>query len=1163
MRPILLKIKGLNSFIEEQTIDFEKLTDRGLFGIFGPTGSGKSTILDGITLALYGDMARKSTNIINTNCDSLNIHFEFSISGATVKYYSVDREMKRDNKTGSIKTGKCRLIDTTDGDVILADKVTAINNKIKEIIGLSLEDFMRTVVLPQGKFSEFLKLEGKSRREMLERLFNLEKYGDELSIKLNKRISRNRRDRDEIKGELRGYEDVTTDRLKNIQDELNEITQKIELNNKTYQGILEKYNKAKDIYSIKVELDKYNNELIKINEKKDYIDGLEVTLDKGERASKIMPSINSYEKDISDSKELQNIIETTSNLLEELKRKKIEVENDYEIISTQREKNLPELKLDLQKGQDALEQEKLLKEIEIKLKQCYKLKKDLTEELQLNRDKLKQHIELELKLEKEISDKEKISKELRIDPVYKESISRGMKLSQEIKNITKNIEQCKNKIEINKISIAKEQEVLNNNNKIREELKTIVDNAAARLVELQENPTSNERDIILITEDLAKARETNARFKSLNKSLSDLKKESKELSAKLNNISAKRKSIEEELLILKDKKKVYEVVLLSNKIRCELKEGEACPVCGSIHHDLSKVIEEVDEDIQLIENELEEKERLQKKFSDEEIKLKTIMDTNTQKISEINTEIEALGNGYSDEHVSMLEKKLEIIKKDIEEYNKKKDDNEQLIRTNKDKLSSVENIITKSETIISQNNNIIKETSEEQARLEKDYTILNNDITLLKEELGIEDFDDKNREILQAERELNELSEQLTILREEFNKKNREKESLRDAISKTENRLEKGKTVIEEQEKNREEKRNNIEEKIGKDIDIEKYIKEISTKITDIENNYKKISELKDKIIDDYTKSNNKFIQEDTKLKELNNRINNEKIILDNLLQKENFLDIKSVKEAYLPEDKISAIKQEINIYNITLTRLQGAIENLQNKKGDVDISEDEFKDISNEKENIEKILDEYTEEQIKKKQQLDDIKEKMKKLKDIIKKQDSLEHEYGILDNLDKLFKGKKFVEYVAISKLKYISREASKRLRDITNGNYAIEVNDDGKFIIRDYKNGGVERDASTLSGGETFLASLSLALALSAQVQLKGTAPLELFFLDEGFGTLDDELLDVVMTSLEKIHNDKLKIGIISHVESIKNRVPVKLIVTKAESGMNGSKVRIERS
>ena len=79
--------------------------------------------------------------------------------------------------------------------------------------------------------------------------------------------------------------------------------------------------------------------------------------------------------------------------------------------------------------------------------------------------------------------------------------------------------------------------------------------------------------------------------------------------------------------------------------------------------------------------------------------------------------------------------------------------------------------------------------------------------------------------------------------------------------------------------------------------------------------------------------------------------------------------------------------------------------------------------------------------------------------------------------------------------------------------------------------------ERQTATLSGGETFVTSLALALALSAEIQLKGTAPLELFFLDEGFGSLDDMLLDIVMESLEKIHNRHLKVGIISHVESVK--------------------------
>ena len=209
MRPIKLTVKGLNSFIEEQSVDFEKLTDRGLFGIFGPTGSGKSTILDGITLALYGDVSRKSSNYINTNCEKANVSFEFQISGAEIKRYIVTREFKRDKKSGNPVSGKCKMVDITNGEDVLADKVKSVTDKCREVIGLSLEDFTRTVVLPQGKFSEFLKLEGKPRREMLERLFNLGQYGDELSGKLLREISKEKNAGNILAGQLKGYEDIS------------------------------------------------------------------------------------------------------------------------------------------------------------------------------------------------------------------------------------------------------------------------------------------------------------------------------------------------------------------------------------------------------------------------------------------------------------------------------------------------------------------------------------------------------------------------------------------------------------------------------------------------------------------------------------------------------------------------------------------------------------------------------------------------------------------------------------------------------------------------------------------------------------------------------------------------------------------------------------------
>lgn len=79
MRPIRLELTGLNSYIDKQVIDFEKLIERGLFGIFGTTGSGKSTILDAITIAMYGNISRNTKEYINSVCDKAIISYEFEI----------------------------------------------------------------------------------------------------------------------------------------------------------------------------------------------------------------------------------------------------------------------------------------------------------------------------------------------------------------------------------------------------------------------------------------------------------------------------------------------------------------------------------------------------------------------------------------------------------------------------------------------------------------------------------------------------------------------------------------------------------------------------------------------------------------------------------------------------------------------------------------------------------------------------------------------------------------------------------------------------------------------------------------------------------------------------------------------------------------------------
>lgn len=190
-------------------------------------------------------------------------------------------------------------------------------------------------------------------------------------------------------------------------------------------------------------------------------------------------------------------------------------------------------------------------------------------------------------------------------------------------------------------------------------------------------------------------------------------------------------------------------------------------------------------------------------------------------------------------------------------------------------------------------------------------------------------------------------------------------------------------------------------------------------------------------------------------------------------------------------------------------------------------------------------------------------MEDNIKALKNLLDEKEKVSHKKALLEDMDKLVQGNKFVEFVAMNQLEYIAFEASKRLKDITRGRYALELDCNGNFTMRDDFNGGGIRPTNTLSGGETFLTSLALALSLSSQIQLKGNSPLEFFFLDEGFGTLDNELLDTVMSSLESLRSDRLSVGIISHVDELKNRVPIKLIVEPAVPGEGGSKVKIEYS
>ena len=248
MKPVNLKIKGLNSFVEQQTIEFSKLTEKGLFGIFGPTASGKSTILDGITIALYGKVSRDTKEFVNTETNVVEVSFDFEIGiGKTRKTYRSERSIKR-LKTGNFKTAYARLIEINkenpQENQVLAEGPKDVEENIISIIGLKVEDFTRSVVLPQGKFNEFLKLTGKERRNMLERIFALEKYGSKLYDKIRVVRNENLKTISVLEGEMKGYENVGEEahtQLKVALDNLKEEEKETKKQKSTLDKEYEKY----------------------------------------------------------------------------------------------------------------------------------------------------------------------------------------------------------------------------------------------------------------------------------------------------------------------------------------------------------------------------------------------------------------------------------------------------------------------------------------------------------------------------------------------------------------------------------------------------------------------------------------------------------------------------------------------------------------------------------------------------------------------------------------------------------------------------------------------------------------------------------------------------------------------------------------------------------
>ncbi|EJG0693740.1 SMC family ATPase [Vibrio parahaemolyticus] len=211
MKPIKLTMQAFGPFAKTETIDFEKLGSNALFLINGPTGSGKTSILDAICFALYGETTSNERQGIQMRCDLASpqllteVTLDFSLHG---KVYRVTRapEQEAPKARGeglTVRKHTASLYELGETEKLITSKTTQVKTEITNIIGLNETQFRQVMVLPQGKFRELLLATSKEREEIFGQLFETDIY-KKIEYALKDKASSISKAKDEFDNQIRG-----------------------------------------------------------------------------------------------------------------------------------------------------------------------------------------------------------------------------------------------------------------------------------------------------------------------------------------------------------------------------------------------------------------------------------------------------------------------------------------------------------------------------------------------------------------------------------------------------------------------------------------------------------------------------------------------------------------------------------------------------------------------------------------------------------------------------------------------------------------------------------------------------------------------------------------------------------------------------------------------
>lgn len=332
--------------------------------------------------------------------------------------------------------------------------------------------------------------------------------------------------------------------------------------------------------------------------------------------------------------------------------------------------------------------------------------------------------------------------------------------------------------------------------------------------------------------------------------------------------------------------------------------------------------------------------------------------------------------------------------------------------------------------------------------------------------------------------------------------------------------------------------------------EVELKIKNTEKHIENIEIEYKKFQQLYQQLSLKLTAFQTEKKTISVEISELKQNIDNIEKELTPLMEKFhlNFKD--EIFNILSKKINVEEARKTIQAFVVSHEVIKNNVATLTNKLKLVDFDENKYKEKEKEVAELEQKADEQAIFTTKLSGELERLERDLKEKGNLLLKFEEIDKRLKNIAVLENMFKGAGFVNYVSAVYLKNLCNLANHRFHRLTNNQLSLQLNDNNEFEIIDYLNGGKSRSVKTLSGGQSFQVSLSLALALAENVQSSSKADKSFFFIDEGFGTQDKDSVNIVFETLNSLYKENKIVGIISHVDELKEKIPVSISVVKDE-------------